>query len=178
LRLGWPAAHHRGVASILVPRSRGELLLRLVVSAAALALAATVVAALADRDTRPALGAQWVRGAAMSVVRTNGPIYVDGADAYLVAVGSARAIALLARSPQMGEPVRYCASDGWFEDRAHGSTFDGLGRYVLGPAPHGLDHVAVRLVDGGVWVDPAAVTPGPARGAPHTPPAGPSCVRR
>jgi hypothetical protein len=175
LRRAVATAHHPGMASVLAARTRGGLLLRLVVASVALAIVGVVVVALAVRAPRPSLGGAWVRGAAMSVVRGR-PVYVRGADAYLVAVGPSRAIALLARSPQMGEPVRYCPTSGWFEDPAHGSKFDGLGRYVLGPAPHGLDRLALRLIGGVAWVDPAAVTTGPPRGTPHTRPAGPFCV--
>jgi hypothetical protein len=160
----------------MAPTSRGGLLLRIVVAGIVLTVVAIVVAAIGVRVSGRSPGPGWVRGAAMSVVRSDGPIYVRSADAFLVAVGPGRAIALSARSPQMGEPVRYCASDGWFEDPAHGSKFDGLGRYVLGPAPHGLDRLAVRYVAGVVWVDPAVVREGPPRGTPHTRPSGPFCV--
>jgi hypothetical protein len=151
-------------------------LLRIVVAGVALAAAGIVVAAIGVGVPGRSPGPAWVRGAAMSVVRADGPVFVRSADAFLVAVGPGRAIAISARSPQMGERVRYCPSDGWFEDPAHGSKFDGLGRYVLGPAPNGLDRFAVRYVEGVVWIDPAAVTEGPPRGTPHTPPAGSFCL--
>lgn len=151
-------------------------MLRIVVAGVALAAAGIVVAAIGVGVPGRSPGPAWVRGAAMSVVRADGPVFVRSADAFLVAVGPGRAIAISARSPQMSEPVRYCPSDGWFEDPAHGSKFDGLGRYVLGPAPNGLDRLAVRYVEGAVWIDPAAVTEGPPRGTPHTPPAGSFCL--
>jgi hypothetical protein len=164
------------VAAVIAPTSRGGLLLRIVVAGIALATVAIVVAAIGVGVPERSPGPAWLRGAAMSVVRSDGPIYVRAADAFLVAVGPGKAIAISARSPQMGEPVRYCASNGWFEDPAHGSNFDGLGRYVMGPAPHGLDRLAVRYVGGVVWIDPAVVREGPPRGTPHTRPAGPFCV--
>jgi hypothetical protein len=161
---------------VLAPTSRGGLLLRIVVAGMALVLVGIVVATMAVGVPRRSLGPDWVRGAAMSVVRANGPVYVREAGAFLVAAGPARAVAISAHSPQMGERVRYCASDGWFEDPAHGSKFDGLGRYVMGPAPHGLDRFAVRLVDGVAWVDPHAETAGPPRGTPFERAAGRFCV--
>jgi hypothetical protein len=164
------------VTAVLAPATKGGLLLRLVIGALALVVVGVAVAAVGVRTPGRSPGPGWVRGAAMSVVRSDGPVYVRAADAFLVATGPSRAIAVSARSPQMGERVRYCASDGWFEDPAHGSKFDGLGRYVLGPAPRGLDRLGVRPVDGVVWVDPAAMTPGPPRGTPHVPPSGPFCV--
>jgi hypothetical protein len=164
------------VSPVTAPTSRGGLFLRTVVAGIALAVVGIVVAAIGVGLPGRSPGPAWVRGAAMSVVHADGPVFVRSADAFLVAVSPGRAIAISARSPQMGEPVRYCSSDGWFEDPAHGSKFDGLGRYVLGPAPHGLDRFAVRYVDGVVWIDPAAVTEGAPRGTRHTPPTGPFCV--
>jgi hypothetical protein len=54
--------------------------------------------------------------------------------------------------------------------------FDERGRYVAGPAPHGLDRLTLRVIDGDVWVDPTNLMIGPPRG-PHTlNPAGPFCL--
>jgi hypothetical protein len=164
------------VTGVIAPTTRGSLLLRLVVAGIGLVVLGVVVASIAVGVPRRTLGTPWVRGAAVSTIRARGPVYVRDADAYLVAARPQSVIALVARSPQMGEPVRYCASSGWFEDPAHGSKFDGLGRYALGPAPHGLDRLAVRLVDGVVWVDPAAVSTGPPRGTATIPPSGRFCV--
>jgi hypothetical protein len=63
----------------------------------------------------------------------------------------------------------------WFEDQAHGAKFDRLGRYVLGPAPRGLDRLATLVLDGVVWVNPNEVTLGPLRGSHDVKPAGAFC---
>jgi hypothetical protein len=103
-------------------------------------------------------------------------VYVAELDAYVVADPPQSPIALLARSPQMGEPVEYCPSSDWFEDPAHGSKFDRLGRYELGPAPRGLDRMASIVADGVVWVDPTEITLGPPREEKAAAPAGPFCT--
>jgi hypothetical protein len=164
------------MTAVLAPTTKGGLLLRVVVVGIALAVVGVVVAVLAVGVPPRSLGPYWVRGAAVSVIRSRGPVYVRDAGAFLVAVGPVKVVAISAHSPQMGENVRYCPASGWFEDPAHGSKFDGLGRYALGPAPHGLDRFAVRQVDGVIWIDPSAVTTGPPRGTPFTKPAGPFCV--
>jgi hypothetical protein len=167
------------MSHVLVRSTRGGLLLRVVVVSALLALAFVVVAIVGRRVPERTPGPGWVRGAALSVVRERGVVDVPAAHAYLVSTGGgAGTVALLARSPQLGEPVRYCVSSGWFEDPMHGSKFDRIGRYALGPAPHGLDRLAVRVLDGIVWIDPSAVAPGQPRGLPTIRPTGPFCVRQ
>jgi Rieske Fe-S protein len=95
--------------------------------------------------------------------------------AYVVADPPRTPIALQARSPHLGEPVVYCQSSMWFEEPAHGAKFDRLGRYVLGPAPRGLDRLATIVQDGVVWVNPNEITLGPARGEHDSRPGGPFC---
>jgi hypothetical protein len=165
------------VTATIAPASRGGLLLRVVVAGLAFFALAAVVFALAVRVPTRSPGPGWVRGAAVSVVRHRGVVQVPLAHAFLVSDGTSRPIALYDRSPQMGERIRYCRASGWFEDPAHGSKFDGLGRYAVGPAPRGMDRFEVDLVDGVAWIDTSAILAGPARGAPTTPPAGPFCVR-
>ena len=65
--------------------------------------------------------------------------------------------------------------EGWFEDPAHGTKFDRLGNYELGPAPRGLDRLATLVQDGVVWVNPNEVTLGPPRGSHDIKPTGPFC---
>jgi Rieske Fe-S protein len=95
--------------------------------------------------------------------------------AYIVIDPPRTPIALLARSTHLGERVIYCRSSGWFEDPAHGTKFDRLGNYELGPAPRGLDRLATLVQDGVVWVNPNEVTLGPARGSHDIKPNGPFC---
>ena len=48
--------------------------------------------------------------------------------------------------------------EGWFRDLCGGSTYDMAGDRVYGPSWYSLDRLAVEIRDGGVFVDPTAVT--------------------
>lgn len=148
----------------------------LVIAVAVVALAATtmLLAKLFNESSSP--GPSWVRAGSVSEVQRRQVVYVPEARAFVVAASSTSPLALYARSPHLGERVRYCASSGWFEDRAHGAMFDGLGRYILGPAPRGLDRFEVRVIDGDVWVDTANLMLGPPRGSGDPHPSGPLCT--
>lgn len=63
-----------------------------------------------------------------------------------------------------GERIWWCASAGLFEAPTHGERFDRFGAYLSGPAMKGLDRMAVRVLEGGVQVNPTIVRPGPERG--------------
>jgi hypothetical protein len=153
---------------------RRSIVVSLVVGAA-LGASLTGLAILLFSKSDGSPGPGWVRVGTLDQVRTKQVVYVAELDAYVVADPPQSPIALLARSPQMGEPVEYCPSSDWFEDPAHGSKFDRLGRYELGPAPRGLDRMASIVADGVVWVDPTEITLGPARGEMAAAPAGPFC---
>jgi len=129
---------------------------------------------LSRSDGSPGPG--WVRVGTLDQVRTKQVVYIAELHAYVVADPTQSPISLVARSPQMGEPVEYCPSSDWFEDPAHGSKFDRLGRYELGPAPRGLARIGTVVLDGVVWVNPSEVTLGPPRGEHASPPAGPFCT--
>ena len=164
------------MAATFVPATRGGLLLRVVVVGIALVIGIALVVAIAVRVPQRSPGEGWVRGAAVSVVRHRGVVFVEGPGAFLVSTGPSHVVAFSDRTPHLGERLRYCPTSGWFEDPAHGAKFDGLGRYALGPALRGMDRFAVEVVDGVVWIDPTDVTPGLPKGTPTTPPAGPFCV--
>jgi cytochrome b6-f complex iron-sulfur subunit len=119
-------------------------------------------------------GPGWVHAASVDDLQRVPVVHVPLARAFVVVDGSSP-IALYARSPHQGKPISYCESSGWFEDRAHGSRFDRLGRYVLGPAPRGLDRLDVEIVGGEVWVNTTHLMLGPPRGEPTDPPFGPFC---
>jgi hypothetical protein len=139
------------------------------------ALGATVLlVAEAVTDSRPS-GAGWVRAESLEEVRALGVVYVADARAYLVDASPAEPLALYARSPHLGGRIRYCDSSGWFEDRPHGSRFDAVGRYVLGPASRGLDRFGVSVIEGDVWIDTSNLYLGPPRGPRYRQPAGPFC---
>ena len=125
---------------------------------------------------RPGLtspGPQWVHAGSVAELERDQVVYVEQAHAFVVDGESP--LALYAISPHNGKPITHCQSSGWFEDRAHGSRFDRLGRYVLGPAPRGLDRFEVRVVDGEIWIDPTTLLIGPPRGVPTKPPSGVFC---
>ena len=75
-------------------------------------------------------------------------VSLPGFPAYVVVDPPQTPIALLAQSTHLGERLIYCRSSGWFEDLAHGTKFDRLGSYELGPAPRGLDRLATFVQDG------------------------------
>ena len=154
--------------------TRRRVVLASVLALAALSAAALAVASVLTSDD--ALPPPWVRVITVEELQARRVVYSETADAYVVDA-DAGIRALLARSTQKGEPVRYCITSGWFEDLHHGSMFDSLGRYVLGPAPRGLDLLDVAVVSGDVWVDPTQLTTGPPSGARDLSPTGPFCWR-
>jgi len=117
----------------------------------------------------------WVRVGSIQDVRFQGVVPLPEIPAFVVVDPPRTPIALLARSTHLGERVIYCQSSGWFEDPAHGTKFDRLGNYELGPAPRGLDRLATLVQDGVVWVNPNEVTLGPPRGLHDIKPTGPFC---
>lgn len=151
---------------------RGSLLILAGVLAVVVASAAGIRFLLVDTG----LGKDWVRVGDVEDIRARGVVSLPDLHAYVVADVTAKPITLLARSPQNGERVVYCRSSTWFEDPAHGSKFDHLGRYTLGPAPRGLARMATLVQDGVVWVDPHVISLGPPRGSHQFRPAGPFCM--
>jgi hypothetical protein len=150
---------------------RGSLLVIGVVAVSLLLGLAVVRSLVAE----PSLGAGWVRIGSIQDVRSQGVVPLPEVPAFVVVGPPRTPIALLARSTHLGERVIYCRSSGWFEDPAHGTKFDRLGNYELGPAPRGLDRLATLVQDGVVWVNPNQVTLGPPRGSHHIKPTGPFC---
>jgi Rieske Fe-S protein len=167
---GKKVRHHQQVAS--GTSSRGRLLLFTCVVAVSLLLGLAVFRFLVA-EWSP--GAGWVRVGSIQDVRSRGVLPLPEVPAYVVADPPRTPIALLARSTHLGERVFYCRSSGWFEDPAHGTKFDRLGNYELGPAPRGLDRLATLVQDGVVWVNPNETTLGPPRGSHDIKPAGPFC---
>lgn len=158
------------------PAGRGRRsLLVILVGGVSLLLGLAVVRSLVAESSP---GAGWVRVGSIEDVRSRGVVLLPEVPAYVVADPPRVPIALLARSPHLGERVNYCRSSTWFEDPLHGDKFDRLGNYMLGPAPRGLDRLATLVQDGVVWVDPNEITLGPPRGSrgAYEPPAGPFCT--
>jgi hypothetical protein len=150
---------------------RGSLLVIGVVAVSIL-LGLVVVRSLVPEDSP---GPGWVRVGSVQEVRSQRVVSLPEVPAYVVVDPPRTPITLLARSTHLGEPIIYCQSSGWFEDPAHGTMFDRLGNYELGPAPRGLDRLATLVQGGVVWVNPSEVTLGPPRGPRDPQPDGPFC---
>ena len=61
---------------------------------------------------------------------------------------------------------RFNNSDGWFRNPCHGETYDMAGQRVFGPAPRGLDRIAIEIDGDRVIVDLRDIRRGPL----HPPP--------
>jgi hypothetical protein len=155
-------------------RDKRRIGLALIGVALCLAVAIVAYGLLRGSDAGPGVG--WIRVGTTEQVNQAGVTFVASVPGYVVATPEGL-IGLYAKSTQLGEPVKYCASSGYFEDRMHGSKFDGVGDYALGPAPRGLDRLQVRTVGDDVWIYPQDLLLGAPRGTPRAePPRGPFCV--
>lgn len=164
-------APERIVASGGAPKKRSLSIVALVV---AVLVGAGIGFLVAPNDTP---GAPWQRIASMSELRSESVLAVDGSGVILV-LDRGEPIALSALDGR-GQPVVYCETSGWFQDVNHGSQFDQLGRYALGPAPRGLDRFAVLVLGDDVFVDRQQVMTGAPRFQPRAlEPSGPFCAER
>jgi hypothetical protein len=152
-------------------RGGRTLVASLAVLAAVLVLAAGSF--LASDDGRSTT--LWKRARTVAAVRDAGVVYLPSHRVFLVDAPG-EILALSAIGTQLEEPIAYCRTSGWFEDTAHGSKWDGLGYYMDGPAPRGMDRVRIRVREGMIEVMPSAESHGPPRGAgPGSTPDGPFC---
>jgi len=158
--------------SSLGQRRFGLPLLALV--AAVAVVVSVVVVRFFSSNSSPGVG--WVRAGSVEDIRAREVVFLPALPAYVVAGPPRSPITLLARSTHLGERIIYCKSSQWFEDAAHGTKFDRLGNYGVGPAPRGLDRLATIVRGGVVWVNPSEVTLGPSRGSHAAEPAGPFCT--
>ena len=143
-----------------------------VVAIAVLATGLLVARLIADGSTDDG----WVAVGPVDEMRRERVTFLPDLDAYVVADATAVPRTLWARSPHLGGRIAYCESSTWFEDVAHGSKFDHRGRYVLGPAPRGLDRLPTEVHDGQVWVRTNHLVLGPPRNTGSVePPPGPFC---
>jgi len=108
-------------------------------------------------------GGGWVTVGSLADVKGQGVFYDRSVNVFVVS-DSGEMIAVLGENPHQHERVYYCPSSGWFQSPSEGSTFDHRGYYRLGPAPHGLDRVQVRVEHGQVSVNVSERAVGPARG--------------
>ncbi len=112
---------------------------------------------------RAATDAGWRQITSVEVLKANDVIYLPDVEIFLVA--EEPPLALSAESPHVGELLAYCESGRNFVSLAHGEMFDRTGRYIDGPAPRGMDRVAVRVRDGSIEINLAGKIPGPPRGS-------------
>ncbi len=144
-----------------------------------LVLVGVTVYLVAFRQTSPGPG--WIKVGSVADVQRQGVTKVDNS-AYVVSYGNFPPYAFAASYDDavegMHEKVYYCPSDGWFFNEPHATRYDIVGKYKLGPDPSStLPRVAVTVVDGNVWVDPAQAVPGlvPGAEAVRQPAKGPYC---
>lgn len=165
-------APERVVASGGAPKRRSRLvplLLALVVGLA------TWVAV--ERLSGPAAPEGWTQVASLNDVQSAGVLRAQDVDVFLVHQAAEDKILALSAIDPRNQPIAYCETSGWFQDVNHGSQFDRLGRYGLGPAPRGLDRFPVLILGDDVYVDKSQTIPGPARYEPKADrPAGRFCA--
>lgn len=149
---------------------RPNPLVRKIAIVVTIAFLATVVSAFAKSlfdgasdDKDGASGDKWVPVGAAVDIRRDGVAYHAATRTFIVADGE-RFLALSAVNPHLGHLIHFCKTSRWFEDPAHGEKFDRLGYYTLGPAPRGMDRVAVKVDAGNVVIDPTRITHGRPRG--------------
>jgi len=90
----------------------------------------------------------------------------------------AQLFALSQKCPHLGCKVPFCTSSGRFECACHGSVFDIAGEWIEGPAPRGMDRIAMTLDGDNLVANTKDVTPGPDHGADQyfSEPKGPNCL--
>jgi cytochrome b6-f complex iron-sulfur subunit len=91
------------------------------------------------------------------------PIADPGADVDEdLALPDRSVLALWRKCPHLGCQVpQLCDASQWFECLCHGSKYTVLGEKRDGPAPRGMDHFPVSVVDGAYVVNTAEVVSGP-----------------
>jgi len=145
--------------------------------AVTVALIGVVVYRVAFAETSPGPG--WIKVGSVDDVQQQRVTKVDNS-AYVVSYGDLEPFAFAASYDDgIHEKLYYCPDSGWFFNEPHASQYDIVGRYKLGPDPSStLPRVAVTVLDGEVWVDPAQPIAGLAPGADAVEqqhPAGPFC---
>jgi len=112
--------------------------------------------------------------------------FADGTSTYVpagrlfITNAGGQLFALSQKCPHLGCRVPFCESSGRFECACHGSIFDLGGEWIAGPAPRGMDRLALAVDGTSLQADTGAVTEGPPHGAKEflTPPRGPSCLEK
>jgi cytochrome b6-f complex iron-sulfur subunit len=89
-----------------------------------------------------------------------------------------RLMALYQKCVHLGCRVPFCKQSQWFECPCHGSKYNRVGEYKLGPAPRGMDRFRISVDGDTVMVDTSEIIQGPVRGTDSTGQEreGPFCV--
>jgi cytochrome b6-f complex iron-sulfur subunit len=80
-----------------------------------------------------------------------------------VALDGAPVMALYQKCVHLGCKVPWNVVPQRFQCPCHGSNYNFLGEYILGPAPRGLDRFPTRVEDGRVIVSTGTIIIGPSR---------------
>jgi hypothetical protein len=165
--------HAHTVLRVISWRSSGRQLGVVVV---VVALIGVAIYWVAFRQTPPGPG--WIKVGSVDDVHSQHVTKV-GDSAYVVSYGDLPPFAFAASYEDViHETLYYCPSSGWFFNEPHATLYDIVGKYKVGPDPSStLPRVAVTVLDGNVWVDPAQAIPGLVPGAEgvHQPAEGPFC---
>lgn len=144
--------------------------------AVAVALIGVTLYQVAFRHASPGPG--WIKVGSVADVEQQRVVKVDNS-AYVVSYGDLAPFAFAASYDDgIREKLYYCPASGYFFNEPHATQYDIVGKYRLGPDPSStLPRVAVAVVDGDVWVDPAQPVAGlvPGAEAIRQPPHGPFC---
>ena len=149
-----------------------------------IAVALSVAVAYKVVVDQPPPGPGWIKVGSVADIQRQGVTKIDDS-AYVVSYGDLPVFAFAAFYDEgvegvelIHETVYYCSSSGWFFNEPHATQYDIMGKYKLGPAPSStLPRVAVTVLDGNVWVNPAQSVPGlvPGVGGINQPAKGPNC---
>ena len=114
----------------------------------------------------------WRQVVSAEVLEARDVIYLPEVKVFLVHGNPP--VALIAKSPHVGELLVYCTSSETFVSLEHGELFDRSGRYMDGPAPRGMDRVPLRERSGMIEINVLQRVQGGPRGE-FTRPSGPLC---
>ena len=167
-RTGWPLPapmHRRGRSASSLCQRLALLCLLVLVAAACMAALANFAwpwAVAEDRLFYAGRTEQFPPGTVTEVAAIEGE---NGRPRFfLVRLDGGELLALVGRDGDSGCRVEFRTDlvfdgrTGWFRDTCWGSTYDMAGDRVFGPARYGLSRLAVEVRDGGVFVNPSAVT--------------------
>lgn len=143
--------------------------LYLVAAVLAIVVVAVVALVMVNDDDEP----DGVRVTDLASLKQQDVVYVPGLKVFVIA-NDPTPIAVSAIDPHLRHRDLYCRSSQMFEGR-HGEKFDRFGFYFGGPAPRGLDRVAVEVHGDDVYVNPDEQMEGPPRGAGNPEPRGRFC---